>query len=144
MTYNQVIKLFNDWADTHLLIGTYGSGEEWEINGNFKPGIIDPLFYTIPVNSQVLENTVNRTFKVICFGRVKKDKSNEREVISDTEQICQDFIKFIRYNDADFNLVGEPQFTPFTEEFGDWCAGWEGDIIIETEFDNNECDKPSV
>jgi hypothetical protein len=142
MTFNQIITLFSDWAGNHLQIKTFGNGEEWEKEGILKPGILYPMFYTIPTTSQTFENTKQRSFKVICFAQVKKDKTNEQEVLSDTEQIIDDFIKYLRYEDEDFNLIGEPVMTPFKEDFGDWCAGWETEIIIETVFNNNSCDGP--
>lgn len=144
MTYNQIITLFEDWVDGHGQLKTYGNGEEWEAEGILKAGIVYPIFYTVPISSQTFENTVQRTFKVICFGQVKKDKTNENEVISDTESIIQDFIKFLKYDSVDIDLIGEPTVTPFKESFGDWCAGWEGDIVIETVFTNNNCDSPEA
>ena len=144
MTYNQVIKIFEDWANNHLLVKTFGNGEEWEVNGTLKAGLLYPMFYAIPVSSQTFENTINRTFKIVCFGQVKKDKSNENEVISDTESIIHDFVKYLKYDSDDFELVGDPSMTPFKEDFGDFCAGWESEIIIQTNFANNQCDSPTT
>ena len=144
MTFNQVITLFENWANNHLQIKTFGNGEEWEAEGQLKPGLLYPMFYTIPISTQTLENTVNRTFKIICFGQVKKDKTNENEALSDTESIMQEFFKYVKYDSSDFDLIGDPQATPFKENFGDFCAGWESEIVIQTDFANNECDSPTV
>ena len=38
--------------------------------------------------------------------------------------------------------TGTPSLTPFKEEFGDWMAGWNAEIIIVTDFDNNPCNIP--
>ncbi len=142
MTYNQTIDLFETWCNNHLQVKTFGNGEEWEAEGILKAGILYPIFYAVPVSSLTGENVVQRTFKIICFGQVKKDKSNENEVISDTEQIIHDFIKYLRYDSMDFDLIGEPTMTPFKESFGDWCAGWECEVVFETIFQNNNCDSP--
>src|SRR5688572_24157949 len=96
MTYNQLIEKFRDFCTRHKFINTFGTGEEWESEGILKPGIKYQLFYTIPIDSAPLTQTKNRRFEILCFDIVNKDKSNEQEVISDTEQTLDDFVRFCR------------------------------------------------
>lgn len=141
MTYNQIITLFENIANAHKFIKSFGHGEAWEINSNdtFK----DYILWVIPVDSTTLTNTKNRTLTLLVFRRVDKAKRYETEILSNCEQILDDVIKTFRNHSNDFDLVNDPVALPFKEEFGDWCAGWRADLIIETDFANNYCDVPS-
>ena len=142
MTYNDEIQYFQDFSAGHDQIKTFGTGEEWEKEGILKQGILYPIIYFIPIDSTTTENTKVRRFKVACFGKVKKDKTDEQEILSDTEQILDDLVKDLRYNQDDLELIGDPVWMPFKEEYGDFCAGWDGEITIQSQFNNNNCDKP--
>lgn len=144
MTYNQIITLFENIAEAHKQLFYFGHGEQWEVDGAIKPGIKYPALWVMPVDSQTRDSVKIRTFTLLVFAQVKKDKSNETEIISDTEQIIDDVLKIIRNESDDYNLVNEPQMFPFKEEFGDWCAGWRCDIQFETDFNlNQNCDVPA-
>lgn len=140
MTYNQIITLFRGITNSSKLINSFGTGELWEIEGNIKPGTRYPLIWVVPVSATVTNQTVNRTFTFLCMDMVNKDKSNEQEVLSDTELGLQDFIKVLRMESDSYTLLNEPTMFPFIEEFGDWCAGWRVDFEIETDFNSNDCD----
>lgn len=136
MTYNQVIKYFNDFANNHLQIEQFGSGELWEIEGqNLKY----PCMWVSPISTALTDNTANRTFIVLVMDLVDKAKNFEKEVQSDTELILMDVVKYIK---NDLGLNGEPVLFPFKEEFADWVTGWRTEITFETEFNSNDCDIP--
>lgn len=143
MTYNQLITLFRNIATAHKQIESFATGELWEVEGNIKPGIIYPMLFAVPVSSVTLEKVKIRTFTLLVFGQVKKDKSDEQEILSDCEQILDDVIKILLNESDDYDLIGEPQQIPFKEDMGDWVAGWRADIQIETAFASNYCDLPS-
>lgn len=142
MTYNQNIKLFKDFCDSHQMIKTYGTGEEWETEEILKPGILYPIFYAIPIDSTDLYQAKQRKFQILCFDIVNKDKSNEQEVLSDCEQIIDDFIRMMRNGSHDYELIGDPVLSPFKEKYGDFCAGWGTEIILEMSFNSNICGLP--
>lgn len=141
MTYNNIINNLKAYCTANEQIKTFGTGEEWEAEGILKPGIIYPIFYAIPIDSTNGLQTKQRKFNFICFDIVAKDKSNEQDVLSDTEQILDDIIRYIQNND-DIGLIGEPVLIPFKEKYGDFCAGWATEVIIETEFNSNDCQIP--
>src|SRR3972149_5693527 len=144
ITFNQHIKIFEDIAGAHLMVHSFGFGEVFEIEGALKADGNMPKMWIMPVSSTIRLQTVERTFTVLIFDLVKKDESNENEVLSDTEQIMQDVIKVPHTNSAQYGIVGEPQAFPFTERFGDDVSGWRCDVTVETEFDSNGCDIPLV
>ena len=141
MTYNQLISFIETTALSNPFIKFFGTGELWEIEGNLKPAPDSLILWLNPTNSTVNDNQVERQFNMLCMGRVLKDKTNEQEVLSDSEQVLWDMIKVIKNGD-DTDVNGTPSLTPFKEEFGDWMAGWNAEIIIVTDFDNNPCNIP--
>src|SRR3972149_1690765 len=98
MTYNQIITLLNNIAVAHKQLKSFETGELWEVEGNIKL----------------------RTFTLLVFGQVKKDKSDEQEILSDCESILDDIIKILLNESNDYDLIGDPVLNPFKEELGDW------------------------
>ena len=140
MTYNQIITLFRGIASASKYIHTFGTGELWEIDGIIKPGIKYPLLWCEPISSEIQEQVKLLTFRFICMDVVNKDKSNEQDVLSDTQLGLEDLIKVLRMESDDYTLVNNPTLEPFKEEFSDWCAGWRAEFQIELNFNSNDCD----
>lgn len=142
MTYNNIIQLFDNIATAHKQINTFGTGELWEVNAIIKPELKGFVLWVAPVSSTTTEQTTIRTFTVLVMSIVKKDKTDEQEVLSDSEQILNDIVKIFRNEDEAYELIGEPTLFPFKEDFGDWLTGWRADLVIQTDFNNNYCDLP--
>lgn len=142
MTFNEQINLFDDIATAHLQIHSFAWGELWEVEGNVKPGIVYPMLYANPVSSLMPEQTVSRTWNLMVFGQVMKDKSNEQAVMSNAELILQDVIKILRNESDDYEVIGDPIMFPFKEDLGDFVAGWRADVEIQSNGRSNYCDVP--
>lgn len=143
MTINNFNDLFSNIATAHKQINDYGFGEEWEIEEKMNKEVKYPLFYVIPTGSTTLLQTKRRRFRLVICDMVNKDKSNIVEVWSDTEQMMDDLIKILRLESDEYELVNEPVLLPFKEVYSDWSAGYECEVEIETQFNNNYCDIPS-
>lgn len=122
--------------------------EPWEIEGNLKPGTKYQFFVFNCENVEIQEQTLVRTYRVMIMDRLLKDKSNELSVLSDTEQSFIVFLNFFRNGlqeqfksntFPDMTVEVNPVIESFKEEFGDWCAGWQGTISITTENLNDPC-----
>jgi hypothetical protein len=141
MTYNQEIQLFRDIVTNHKQLRSFGTGEEWELNGTIKAGFQNYTLYAVPIEANTTENTIQTTFMLICCGVAFKDKSNEDEIVSDCRSILIDIHKIIKEHD-DFDISSTNPMIPFKEEYGDWMAGWRQEIILESSLNNNPCDMP--
>lgn len=144
MTINNIKGLFENIGSAHYNIEQVGFGSMFEINGDLKPGLKYPLLWVIPRSTTVTENTHQRRFGLMVAGLVKKDKSNRDDVWSDTEQTLTDVIKILKNESDDYNLVGDPEITPFDEQHGDWLTGCQAEIVLESDLNNNYCDIPSA
>lgn len=137
---NQLIKIFSDFADSHLQINSFGFGEVFEANGNPKVTGNTPTLWVFPTQATPLENTTIYSFDVRCWDLVTKGEENENDVLSDCQQTLFDFIQFIKHNDIfDINVSGDPSLTPFTEQLADDVTGWECSIDIEVNSINSDC-----
>lgn len=142
MTVNQQIQLFQNIANAHEMINDFGFGDMFQSNGEVKPGIQYNLLWVVPLDSIITEQTVQRRYRILVLGRVKKDESNLNEVWSNTEQIIGDIIKIFRNETDDYSLIGDPTLTPVYGQLADWVSGYESVLVIETEFASNYCDLP--
>jgi hypothetical protein len=133
------------YVNFHQLVKTILICETWEIEGNLKPGIEYPLMVFVPVSSLPIEGVMQRTYRVLVMDQLRKDKLNEEDVMNDCEKILSVFITNLKEDGIhlghyeDIGLVGDPLLEPFKEEFGDWCAGYQGEIVLEAPMDNNPC-----
>ena len=141
MTYNQIVKTFNDIADSNVFIKRFGSGEINDIEV-FGPELADyPYLWIVPQQVVIGENTLNYVFRVMSFDIDNTDDSLQQEILSDTLRILIDVIKDFRYRLTDeVNIQGEPTAVPFTHRFVDYNTGWYADLTIITEIDNNPCE----
>jgi len=147
MTLNECITAFSDYVSANdTLLKEFHYCEPWEIEGNLKPGTLYPLLIVNCESTTVTDNTILRSFRFMVMDIVSKDKSNENDVLSDTEFALTWLINDIKCdrpnNPAGFDemtVIGDPVIEQFKEEFGDWCAGWSGVVTIETNNINNPC-----
>ena len=142
MTFNQIISTIQTTALSNGFVKSFGVGELWEID-DVQNKLDSLTVWVNPVNSVVNLQTNDRQFNILCMGQVKKDKSNELEILSDTESVLIDLIKSIHLVSDDMEITGSPTMTPFKEDYGDWLAGWAAEITITTGLDNNPCNIPS-
>jgi len=139
---NQLIKIFNDFANSHLQINSFGFGEVYEANGNPKVTGNTPTLWVFPTQSTVTDNTVVFSFDVRCWDLVTKGESNENDVLSDTHEILVDFVKYIKHSSFEYILSGDPTMSPFTEQLADDVTGWTLNIDIEVNKIDSDCQIP--
>lgn len=144
MTLNNIKGLFQSIASAHYQIQGFGFGNLFEKEGTIKPGITYKVLWVVPLESITLEQVKQRKLLLLVADQLKEDKSNRDEVWSDCEQIMDDVIKILRNESEDYELIGEPALQPVDEKHGDWIAGMQTEIVLQTQFNSNYCDIPSA
>lgn len=159
---NQIDKIFLTFAQNHKQLNSYGFGDPSDIGNNtlqlnWSAGVLNgresspvyPLLWVSPQPSEINRHFVIWKLTIIICDQIKKDDTNQTEVLSDTQQIMQDCIAnlqapaFVPY----FTIGNEFSYTitPFTEEkFDDETAGWLCDIELRTVNVNDRCAIPMV
>jgi len=144
ITLNQFTALLNTMSNAHEQLKTFGEGDVWEI-GASSP-VQYPLMWVMPQPSSTAQKLLNMKFSLIFADIVFHDKSNEQDVLSDTQQIALDILAQLNAPDYadDFILDPNAQLTPFTEKFDNDVAGWKVDINIKVNYLSDRCAVPST
>ena len=154
LTYNQIIKEFNIFADKHEQINSFGNGDLWEVvEHNQLPDFNYNLLWVQDGNVTLGNKIFTWNFNVLCMGMVEKDEVNENDVKSDTSQVLFDLLSYLeqKTNTTDYgtkwtlvNLVKSGSMRSFTERFEDAVTGWTMTVGLEIPNDYNDCDLPII
>lgn len=154
LTYNQVIKALNDFADAHLEIETFGNGDLWEaVQHNQLGNFQYPLLWVVDKPATVGDKVFTWNFQVIYIDIVRKDETNENDVKSDAVQVLIDLIAYFeqRYlvNDvgvkwSQVQLVRGGTVELFSERFEDDLSGASISLGLRFPQIYNECVIPKT
>jgi len=151
VSYNQVIKQLNDFADSHKQVKSFGNGYLWEVvqhdqlqNFNY------PLMWIVDQAAAVGDGDFTWNFQVIVMDIVRKDESNENEVKSDCVQILIDLIAYFEQLNSELNnvdwhqvqLVRSGSIDMFTERFEDELSGASIQLGLRFPQNYNYCEVP--
>src|ERR1039458_3154407 len=101
-TLNQFTSLLQTLADEHQQIKTFGEGDVWEIGAS--KSIQYPLLWAVPQPSNTAQKLLNMKFSLIVADILDPDKSNEQDILSDTQQIALDILAQLNAPDYADNL----------------------------------------
>lgn len=145
ITYNQVLEKLEGIINANPLFKTITKGDIWEVDNTT---ITYPQIHIVSEGVDFSTYELTYRFRLFIMDLVKKDESNEQEVLSDTLQMLQDIIaKLINADDVDdrdqYRLSRSITAEDFTERFNDEVAGWTAGISISVDYTASECDVPS-
>ncbi len=141
-SYNEVIKFLSGFTANHKQVKAFGNGFRFDLNWATTLTNNHPLIYVEPLNHQFIEWTQVYSLRIYCLDVKQKDSSNETEVISDTLQILNDIVKYIKNADEDWDVANEPLAVAVTNYTTEFTCGWYFDIDIETTINDGNCDIP--
>jgi len=142
VNYKQIIQDFKEIADAHEQINSFGYGPIDQLTMDLdthKEPVYCKMF--VQPNTTVLsQNQLIYNFKIIITDRLNEDLSNQRDVMSDTLEICKDVFTIL-YR-SEYESEWNASLNPFLQEYETTLAGWTMDIQITQPFDYNRCDLP--
>lgn len=142
VTYNKILKAFNDIATAHYQINSYGVGDVWDITTS---GTINyPLCYVVPQDGSLSGKYYNSNFTIIFMDLTHKDLSDADDVTNDMELVAMDFIAQLQKPTYDFLFKPDNvPFKRFTERFDDEVTGVAIDITIQVPYIYDRCAIPA-
>lgn len=143
ISHNKIVKLLEDIASNHYQIRGFGFGDVWEYLASETPKT--PVLWGMTGNVSKTQAEITYSYKLLIMDLVKRDESNENEVLSDTERIIFDVLAILNsstYNDS-FIFSSSNQLEPFTERFDNSVSGWAVDISFRVPIENDVCQVPS-
>ena len=147
ITYNKIIKLFENIASSNKFINKFGNGDISLVDTKIKDDDNYPVLWVVPQSVALNGNAIEYRVRVIVFDIDNLDDSNQQDILSDTIQILIDVVNTFNSSLEDYSevVVNENiEFEPFTEKFSEYCTGWWGTLSIFTSYNNNECSLPNI
>jgi hypothetical protein len=152
--YKQIIQDLSGIAYHHPQINSFGYGDITQITMDIetKKEPVYTKMYVVPGQTVLNQNRIDYNFSIIILDRIEDDYSNQKDVMSDTLEICKDLFTILYQSyTADyggFSIYYEPLWgpnvSPFLERFETILGGWTLNITLEQPFDYNYCVLPFV
>ena len=149
ITYNQIIKKFEDFATAHRQINEFGNGDLWEIvqHDSLLKDYNYPLLFVQDSPASVGEGFITNSFNILVMDKANEG-AMETEVKSDTLLTLLDclayFDKLYTDNWKFVNLQKTGSISSFTERFDDTLTGWTMTIQFTQPLEYNECQIPQT
>jgi hypothetical protein len=141
VTLNQLIGKLQTIATNHQQINSFFFGDIADL-GTEKP-MQYPVLFADVAPSNFAYKVIGLNLQIMVMDIVKKDLSNENDVISDTLQIIEDVIIELRNPSEVFLIQDSINLTPFSDSQGDEVSGWTANITINIPSTYNSCAVPS-
>ena len=147
ITYNQIIKQFEDFATAHKQINEFANGDLWEIvqNDSLLKDYNYPLLFVQDSPASVGDGFITNGFNILVMDKANEG-TVETEVKSDTLLTLLDvlayFDKLYTDNWKFVKLLKTGSVSSFTERFDDTLTGWTMSIQFTQPIEYNECQIP--
>ena len=147
ITYNQIVKKFEDIITANKFIKTFVAGDIYEMDLTETTY----MYAHLSIESATFDNAqLTYSFRLYVMDIVNKDEGNENDVLSDTLQVINDVISEFRNGSSTFGLETMQDYeiqdtiscSPFTERFDNEVSGWSADIDVTVINHYNACNNP--
>lgn len=150
VSLNQIIKVVSDIADQHYMVKTFQSGNLSQFAEiDQQSDLVYPLCFLNRLSGSSTGGAFYFNFELVITDLVKKDRSNEQEVISDCMQIATDFVtllerpEYLGQNaDSFLNPSQTINYGFLSEDYSDRVSGVVVTFQIKQGFDYNKCITP--
>jgi hypothetical protein len=142
VNYKQILSDFNQIANAHEQINSYGFGQIEQLTMDIVTHK-EPVYtkmYVVPSATILNQNELTYNFRIIITDRLNEDLSNQRDAMSDTLEIIKDVftILYLSEYESEWNAT----VNPFLEDYETKLCGWSMDLQITQPFDYNRCVLP--
>lgn len=141
VTLNQLIAELQTIATNHEQINSFFFGDIADL-GTESP-MQYPVFYADVAPSNFTYKVIAVNLQIMVMDIVKKDLSNENDVLSDCLQIMEDIIIKLRDPSKVYLIQDSISLNPFSDSQGDEVSGWTANFTINIPSTYNECAVPS-
>ena len=147
ITYNQIVKKFEDVITANKFVKTFVAGDIYEID--LKETTY--LYAHLSIENAAFDNAqLTYSFRLYIMDIVDKSENNEYDVLSDTLQVINDVVNEFRNGSTTFGLATMQNYQiqdnitcePFTERFDNEVAGWAANIDVTVINHFNACNNP--
>ena len=142
VNYKLILSDLKQISTQHEQINSFGFGDIDQITMDIETKK-EPLYtrmWVTPATTTLDRSMLRYNFQIIILDIINDDLSNQRDVMSDTLEICKDIftVLYLSQYETEWNASVEP----FTERFETVLGGWTMNITITQPFEYNRCVLP--
>ena len=146
ITYNQIIKQFEDFATAHRQINEFKSGDLWELTQKESLAELNyPMLFVQDSPASIGDGFITNGFNILVMDKANEG-TVETEVKSDTLLILLDTIAYFEKLYTDnwkfVKIEKSGSISSFTERFDDTLTGWTMSMQLKQPLEYNECQIP--
>src|SRR5690606_5310542 len=124
ISYNQLISVIQLFATQHEQVQRFGAEFKEQLPNIQTSGTTFPYLFMVPVGTTTSEFVKEIEVEIYCVDRLRKDRANTNDVVSDTEQILTDLGVWLE-NEQDYvGIVKSYTATPVNNATLDYVDGW--------------------
>ena len=146
ITYNQIIKQFEDFATAHRQINQFKTGDLWEVVQKETLAQLNyPMLFLQDSPANIGEGFITNGFNILVMDKANEG-TVETEVKSDTLLILLDTIAYFEKLYTDnwkfVKIEKSGSISSFTERFDDTLTGWTMSMQLKQPLQYDECQIP--
>lgn len=142
-TLNQIVGFIEDFANQHKFIKAFFFGDIWEYAA--KKGDKFTVLTCTLTGAQLSDGRDGTKFQFGLFDMVAQNKSNEKNVLSDTKSIAKDLVSYFHSPVFDDLMIeSNIQLTDWSGKTDHDLSGWFFDVLIDQPFQYNVCAIPTT
>ena len=146
ITYNQIIKQFEDFATAHRQINQFKTGDLWEIVQKETLAELNyPMLFLQDSPASIGDGFITNGFNILVMDKANEG-TVETEVKSDTLLILLDTIAYFEKLYTDnwkfVKIEKTGSISSFTERFDDTLTGWTMSMQLKQPLEYDECQIP--
>ena len=146
ITYNQIIKEFQDFATAHRQVNQFKTGDLWEIVQKESLAELNyPMLFVQDSPASIGDGFITNGFNILVMDKANEG-TVETEVKSDTLLILIDTIAYFEKLYTDnwkfVKIEKTGSISSFTERFDDTLTGWTMSMQLKQPLEYNECQIP--
>jgi hypothetical protein len=144
VNYALILDDLKEIARAHEQINSYGFGDVTQLTMDIETEK-EPLYsrmWIIPGTTTLAQNELIYNFQIVITDIINNDLSNQRDVMSDGLEICNDIFTILYLSEYELNW--NATCDPFLERFETLLGGWTLNIQVTQPFDYNRCVLPEL
>lgn len=150
LSKNQIRKIFEDIAEKHWMIHSFGYGDTWEmteVQGD-QVKVNYPIKWVVPKEATYPKGGIHHNYDIYVLDLVKKGEGNEMEVESDTFKICSDIVSLLNaqkiYTSFTLDRLSVRVDAVKTEQSQDELTGHRLTLTLVEKFSADYCAVPGT
>lgn len=131
-TYNEIIKYLREFANQHMDVMRFEEEDEDQMSSITSMDEKFPMMFVTPIGAEYDYDLNNYSLRIYCYDRLTKDRENNTNIRSKTNQILNDLDVWLRKESTlPFEIDDTTSVTPFSSELMTDVTGWYIDIVID-------------